>query len=202
MTPTDIISRVRLNDVAETLGVKLDRTRRRCICPWREDADGWNVSLDDSKGLWFDHARAEGGGVLDFIARVRGCNRKAALEWLAAYCGVPLGEQTEGERRDWARRIRAAEPEARRLVEWKLDTLEALREQRDRLLRIYHHAKHFILNHDVEQCEATGDLRFELALSVGWSYWIRIRALDRQIDRLEAASYADLLARFRGGAAA
>ena len=170
----EIVERVRISDIAEVLGVKLDRTRRRGVAGWRKGKN-FSVSLNDSKNVWHDFVTSEGGGVLDFIARVRGRNRKEAIEWLAAYCGVPLDDRPEAERRDWARQMREAKPEAEALVRWKLNTLEALREQRGHLLRIYHRAKHFIITHDLTECEASGDLRLELALSVGWSYWPRIR---------------------------
>jgi len=39
-------------------------------------------------------------------------------------------------------------------------------------------------------------MRFELALSVGWSHWPRILEIEKQIDSLEAASYRELLTRF------
>jgi hypothetical protein len=199
VTAADIVGCVRITDLAEALGIKLDRTRRRGVASWRKGRN-FSVSFCDAKNVWHDFATGEGGGLVDFVVRVRVCDRQTALQWLADFAGVPLGEQTDAERRAWVRRMREAEPEAKKLVAWKFETLRALREQRDHLFRIYHRAKHFILNHDVGQCEAAGDLRFELALSVGWSYWSRIRALDQQIVRLEAANYADLLARFRGGA--
>jgi hypothetical protein len=194
MTAEQIASSVTITDVAQALGITI--RHGRCVAPWRPRADGWNVSLSEIKGVWFDHARGEGGGIVDFVARVRGCGRKAALEWLAAYVGIPLDHKTEAEQRQWARRMRAAEPKAKKLVAWKLETLEALRAQRNRLLRIYHRAVHFIVNHDIAECERRGDLRFEAALTIGWSYWPRIRELDKQINHLAAASYADLLRQF------
>ena len=53
--------------------------------------------------------------------------------------------------------MRATEPEARRIVEWKLATLEALREQRGHLLRTYHRAKHFIVARNIDKCETAGE---------------------------------------------
>ncbi|HTR37145.1 MAG TPA: hypothetical protein VMH80_14670 [Bryobacteraceae bacterium] len=196
----EIIDRVQITCVAAALGVKV--RSGRCVAVWRKDADGWNVALSDAKSVWFDHARGEGGGILSFVQRVRGCDRRTALQWLADYAGVPLNHQTEANRRDWARRMEAAKPEAELLVRWKLETLEDLRIQRNKLQRTYHNAVYFFLSHDAEECVCRGDLRYELALGIGETYWSRVEELDQQIDRLEAASYPELLLRFRGGAVA
>jgi hypothetical protein len=89
MSAGDIIDRVDISDVAETLGVKLDRTRRRGVAVWRK-GKGFSVSFNDAKGVWNDFVTNQGGGVIDFVVKVLGCDRKAALEWLAEYAGVPL----------------------------------------------------------------------------------------------------------------
>jgi hypothetical protein len=192
VSAAEVLARVRISDVAQSLGVNLDRTGRRCVASWR-DGRKFSVSLNDDKNAWHDFVAGEGGGVVDFVARVLRSDRQSALEWLAGYAGVQLSSSTKTERRDWARRMRAAEPEARKLVTWKLETLEALRIERNSLLRIYHRAKAFIIHNDINDCARRGDLRFDAALAVGWSFWPRICMLDQQIDRLEAASYTDLL---------
>src|SRR5580658_1977601 len=192
---SDVIERVRISSVAEALGIKLDRTRRRGVATWREGRN-FSVSFDDAKNVWHDFVTGEGGGVIALVQLIVGCDRKAALRWLAGFAGVPLGEQTDSERRNWSQRMRAVEPKARKLVAWKYETIEALREQRNLLQRTYHRAVNFIVNHDVEECERRGDLRFELALTIGWTYWERVEKLDAQIDALQAAAYTDLLARF------
>jgi len=197
----DVLSRVRISDVAEALGVELDRTRRRGVAIWRKGKK-FSVSFNDQKNCWHDFATGDGGGVVSFAARVLACDSKAALEWLAACAGVPLDHRTEAEKREWSRRMHAAKPQAERLVRWKLETLEGLREQRNRLLRIYHRAIRFITHHDIDECERRGDLRFEAALVVGWSYWPQIRELDKAIDELAEVGYSDLLRRFGMGGAA
>jgi len=195
MTPADVVARVHISDVADALGAKLDRARRRCVATWREGRK-FSVSLDDTKNCWHDFAANEGGGLIDFVARVRGCDRKAALEWLAACAGVPLDQQTETERRQWARRMQTARPEAEKLAAWKIETLEALRNRRNEYMRIYWGAVGYITSHDAFECVDRGNLAFELALSIGETYWDRVEALDEQIDRLDAASYSDLLRKF------
>jgi hypothetical protein len=83
--------------------------------------------LDDDKNCYYDHARGEGEGVVDFVGKVLGLDRKAALEWLAKYAGVPLTTQTDKERLDYQQRRSAAETEGRALRGWRNDKVEALR---------------------------------------------------------------------------
>ena len=72
---------------------------------WR-GGDGRNVALDDRKGCWFDHARSEGGGVLDLIIKVNRCTRADALKWLAARSGFKLGLGADArERERWRRTV-------------------------------------------------------------------------------------------------
>jgi DNA primase len=199
MTASDIVSQVKITDVAQVLGVKMDRTRRRGVATWREGTN-FSVSFSDEKNVWHDFVTDEGGGVLDFIQRARGCDRKEALQLLASIAGVPLDHHTEAERRDYARRMHAAKREAEALLKWKAETLEDLRFHCGRIQRTYHNAVKFVLSHDAEECERRGDVRYELALQIGETYWDRVEAMDEQIDRLEAMSPAELLKRFRGAA--
>jgi hypothetical protein len=193
---SEILSRVRITSVAEAHGVKI--RRGRCVAPWRKDANGWNLALYDSTNRWIDFAHDERGGLLDFVSRVRGCDRRAALEWLAGFAGIPLKNWSNEERRDWGTKMRSAKPEAEALVRWKHENLEAFRLQRNRLMKIYHNARRFITNNDFAQCQTHGDHRFDLAASIAWVYWERVEELERIIDELEAASYKQLLVRFRG----
>jgi hypothetical protein len=190
----EILGRLQISHVAETLGVKLNRSRNRCVAPWRQRADGWNVSITDAKNTYYDHVDNKGGGLIDFVGRIFGCDRKTAVRWLADHAGVTLHEQSEAERRQWL----AARPRAEALVKWKLETLASLRYHRGRVQRTYHNAVRFLLSHDYDECERRGDLRFEIALGIGETYWERVEAMDAQIDRLEAASYADLLEQLGG----
>jgi hypothetical protein len=92
--------------------------------------------------------------------------------------------------------MQAAKPKAEALVRWKVETLEGLRIQRNVFQRIYHNAVRFVLSHTAERCESYGDVRYDLATEIGETYWPRIEELDATIDRLEGATYAELLARF------
>jgi len=195
MSAADIIGCVHISEVAEALGVKLDRTRRRGIAVWRK-GNSFSVSFDDAKGVWHDFVTDEGGGVIDFVAKVLSCDRRAALEWLAAYAGVPLDGWTRDSRRHCVRRMQAAKPKAEALVRWKVETLEGHRAKRNVFQRIYHNAVRFVLSHTPEGCRNRGDLRYALAIEIGETYWPRVEELDATIDRLEGATYAELLARF------
>jgi hypothetical protein len=183
-----------ITKIAEALGAMVKRGR--CQAFWR-NGDGWNVSFNDAKGTFYDHARGEGGGILDLVRLIRGGDRKDALEWLAALTGISLDHWDDEKRRDWARRMDSAAKEAQELVAWKHDLLGALRAQGGQLLRTYHGARKFICSHDAADCEVRGDVRFDMALNVGWTYWPRILQLDERIDRLEAMNYTQLLHYFR-----
>ena len=39
-------------------------------------------------GMWFDHEAGEGGGLVDLVGRVRGLNRREALDWTADRIGM------------------------------------------------------------------------------------------------------------------
>jgi hypothetical protein len=67
--------------------------------------DGWSVSLDDGRGVWWDHRDSVGGGVLSLIQHARGGTRLDAVRWLAEWRGVALdGDSTLSpqERRRYA----------------------------------------------------------------------------------------------------
>ena len=67
---------------SELGGGQLHSNRGRAF--WR-DGDGFNVALD--VGVWFDHGRNTGGGVLDLVETARGCDKRAALGWLTDHFG-------------------------------------------------------------------------------------------------------------------
>ena len=102
-----VLSQVKISSVYEVLtGRQPRRTGAdtyRAPATWR-DGDGFNVSLDDSRGVWHDFAADEGGGVLDLVVRIRGGSREDALKWCAEFAGVPLDTQPIAavERADWA----------------------------------------------------------------------------------------------------
>ena len=186
----EIIERVRISNVAEALGVKLDRTRRRGVATWRKGRN-FSVSFDDAKNVWHDFVTGEGGGVLAFVERVRGSDRKAALQWLADFAGVPLQEMNEAEQRDYHRRRAVAECEAHRLTAWRDGLVGALRERRNLYLRAYHRARKYIQTRGLDSPAG------ELAADGHDIYEQRYQELDQEIDELLAKPWSELLLRFR-----
>src|ERR1035441_9268954 len=89
---SDILAAVKISTVYSALTGKRPRrsgaNRYRGQAIWR-GGENLSVAIDDSKLTWFDHAAAEGGGVLDLVGRVRGGDRKESLRWLSELAGVP-----------------------------------------------------------------------------------------------------------------
>jgi hypothetical protein len=127
---TEILSRTQISQVWAALGGGPMRYRRGKAF-WR-GGDGLNVALDDEKGAWFDHARAEGGGVLDLVEKARDCDRQAALRWLAAFAGIPLDDRplSLAERRDWAKARAEARLLARAALWWWRERIGELEDQK------------------------------------------------------------------------
>jgi hypothetical protein len=69
MTGSDIVTRARITEVWAALGGgEIRRGRGRAF--WR-DGQRFNISLSDDKGAYFDHARGEGGGILDLVCLIQ-----------------------------------------------------------------------------------------------------------------------------------
>lgn len=75
----------------------------RTQAKWR-DGTGYNVSIDEKKGVWHDHKAGTGGSVIDLCMAVEGLDKSAALHALADRYGVMLDD------RPTKRRIHAPEP--------------------------------------------------------------------------------------------
>ena len=105
MKPTNIIYATSVTNVWLALGGP-EPKRGRARAFYRNGDNTQAVSLDDAKGCWYDHRDGKGGGMLDLIQRVLGCERADALRWLSNFTGLPLGERptTRTERRVLAER--------------------------------------------------------------------------------------------------
>lgn len=101
MTANDLIARTRITEVWAALGGG-DPRRGRGRAFWR-GGDSYNISLNEEKKTFYDHARGEGGGVLDLICLTRECNQQTALRWLADHLGLPFDDRelTQSERQQW-----------------------------------------------------------------------------------------------------
>jgi hypothetical protein len=118
-TTPDVLARVKISDVYAALGgPKLRKMRGPAF--WR-GGDGFNVSLDDGRGVWHDFTTDEGGGVLDLVVRVRGGNRADALRFVADLTGLPMDDTplTPEDRERWAAERRELERELPTARYWR-----------------------------------------------------------------------------------
>jgi hypothetical protein len=114
MSSASILPRVRITDAWRVLGgPKLRRSGRNHYRgrAWWRDGDGFNISLDDARGVWFDHRDAIGGGVIDLVVLVRGGSREEALHWLAQAQGITLDDRplSAADRARWVAERNALE---------------------------------------------------------------------------------------------
>lgn len=134
MTAQEIIGRADIVDVWAALGGG-DLRHGRGVAFWR-GGDNLSVSIDAKKNCWYDFVAAEGGGILRLIEAVQGCDRLAALRWLADHHNVQLDGRrplTRQEKRAYAIRRAGAEREAAELTAWREELLRLLREERNHL---------------------------------------------------------------------
>lgn len=136
MTLSALLSRAPVSEIAILLGGP-QPVRGRGPAWWRAGKSRTSVSYDDKAGRWYDFGRAEGGGALDLICKVRGCDRGAAVRWLAAELGVDLDSAAPAVDAAEAERRRATRMVARRLCAlWTAGLEHALeREKRTALQR-------------------------------------------------------------------
>jgi hypothetical protein len=119
-TAKEVLSRLRISDVAQALGVKVDRIKHRGVAAWR-DGRRFSVSFNDDKNVWHDFVTGEAGGILDLIARIRGGNRADALRWAAHFVGVELDDlQANAKgRKAWAEWRHSASAAAEGIAYWR-----------------------------------------------------------------------------------
>ncbi len=92
-----IVTAVTISQVFVALGGDPPK-RGRARAFYRNGDNAQAVSLDDAKGCWFDHRDGVGGGMLDLIQRVLGCDRADALRWLSIVTGTPLADRSLTDR--------------------------------------------------------------------------------------------------------
>jgi len=87
----DVVSAVRISDVYRAACSadprRAGRDAWRALATWR-NGGGFNVALDDSRGVFHDFVTDQGGGVLALVQTARGCSKADALRWLADFAGV------------------------------------------------------------------------------------------------------------------
>jgi hypothetical protein len=169
-------------------GTTTDSTRLRCV--FHKDNNPSAEIWQGKYHCWSCDVRLN---PFEFVMQVQEIGFKQALDWLAHRYGVPLGgkQLTVAERIAIEAQERAAEKEAKALVDWKEDRLFALRLRRDRQLGIYHRGLRLILKHSLLHPFA----HFWADITI--AYEAKYRATDKRIARLKDTSYADLLPAFR-----
>jgi hypothetical protein len=121
------LTEINIGEVWQALGGRALRGRRGNAF-WR-DGDSYSVSLDVAKGTWFDFRDARGGGSLALVETALGCDRRTALQWLEANCGLdPTQSLSPGEHRKHRQELDNTEYfgiAAKALAEELLDRLDA-----------------------------------------------------------------------------
>ena len=194
MTSRDLIDRASIMEVWRALGGGSLRHGRGAA--WWRGGNGYNVALDESRSVFYDHARGVGGGVLDLVQVALGCDRRAALHWLADHQGVELDDQppTYAERRQWAERRRRAEG----LADWHRLVIRALRVRRNGLWDSERAVSRWARKH-VNDPAMASDPRWERV----WGHALndqRGDLVERLLQVFEAAP-AETLARLRANSA-
>lgn len=195
VSASEILDRVPISSIVFALGFERPRrgTRTKCVL---HKGDGFSFSWNERKGTWFCFRCNEGGGKVQLVQRALGKNPRDALRWIADLACISLDRPwTREDKRAWTERRRAAESEARELVEWKHLMIETLRAERNRLMETYHGSTRFLMKHGAKGPE--GDWRFDLAHEVQITTWPKVEALDRGIALIRGAPFEELLPLFR-----
>lgn len=65
-------------------GKSLVRTKTGMyFSPFRDEKTP-SFHIDESSNTWYDFGTQEGGGLIDFVCKITGCQRKEAFDWLAS----------------------------------------------------------------------------------------------------------------------
>ena len=134
---TEVIDRsiAEFPSIVKALGFELQRGNR-AACLICGAANKTTFSYKPDAGAWYCFRCGRGGGVLALVRAVHGYDRADALRWLADHLGVTLDDRqplTREEKRHYAQRRCRAESQAQNLTEWRRDTLQRLRTERNPL---------------------------------------------------------------------
>lgn len=93
---------VRISDVFDWLGVRMEPTRNMAWCPMCSDKDSRHpgMSYDDENGLWHCFVHGGGGDLISFVMELEGVSFSEAVERICNHFGVPIeyeGKVTEAD---------------------------------------------------------------------------------------------------------
>jgi hypothetical protein len=147
---------------------------------WR-NGDGYNIAIDQKRGVWHDKVTHEGGGILRLVETALGCDRRAALAWLADNFGIKTTTLSRDEKRQWSQRRALAEAAAKALAERTEAYLADLHLACGMLLRRYHRLMDEAYRHqDIDLVAQAEDV------------FAKLDELTARRDFLRAASAADV----------
>ena len=194
MTLRDLLDHTSIAKVWTALGGgELRHERGKAF--WRDGA-GWNIAVSEAKGVWFDHVESTGGRVLALIETVLGCDRRAAVRWLAGHLGVTLDNDrplTREEKRRYAQCRSHAQSAAQELIGWRRDTLRQLHDERNRLY-LSENAVSAVARTLLASSDGSGN---DHAWSGIWRHALDdlwADQIDREIRSIEALTPAELVA--------
>ena len=184
--------------VGRFVSLKKMGVRYRGLCPFHKEKTP-SFYIHPAKQIFKCFGCGVGGDVFDFVRQIEDVGFLQAKAIVADMAGCPLSDKpwTAEQKRDYARRCKEAEAEARALARWKCLMIDTLRDERNWLLKAYHGAIQFMQKHDWKECEARGDLRYEMAATVELTHWEKIQTLDHAIATIANASFHTLLPLFR-----
>jgi DNA primase len=130
------------------------------LCPFHTEKTA-SFCVNNDKGVYICRGCDASGDVFTFISRIENVTFAQAKAIIAEKAGVTLsnGELTPEQRRAFARRRAAEEQRGRRARQ----EIAITREARDLALTQYHRSMRFLLDHDMDECARSGDLRYGFA---------------------------------------
>ena len=188
-TLAELLDRVPISELVGALGGPALRNGR-CRAWYRGGENPTSLSIDEQRGCWYDNGAGRGGGKLDLIQAVLGCDRRSAVQWLADYCGVALRRGSRHELRRFAARRSTAERRAHDLTRWRADRLASLRAARDCRWRCYRLVERWRRLHAGQR---PGDWRWPASLcfacdrAIGDAYAAELTRIER-MEPLELAA--------------
>jgi len=135
----DVLDRVSMAHILTALNVRPRPRGNRTICPVH-NGNNETLSFNETKGAWYCFSCGEGGGKIALVSKVHGYKPQQALKWIAALAGIELDQWTSTQAAEHAAAMQQAAANALRLVEWRNQVIDELREQRDLFQNLYYWA--------------------------------------------------------------